>query len=267
MLLRLAEWISLFSLPAFLLLDLVVRHQRFDAPRGWRLRGLVVSAASFWLSMVVAAGWSGVLEGRSLLDGSRLGLFGGAIVGILAYELVHYWYHRLAHRWDPLWRASHQMHHSAESLDAFGAYYLHPLDTFFFTTWSSLVFFGVLGLPAEAGLLAGAFLAFNAAFQHANIRTPRWLGYLIQRPESHSIHHARGVHAFNYSDLPLWDMVFGTFRNPAGMAPKVGFWKGASARVFSMLIGRDVSVAPRPDRAPASGSAGAEAGLAVSHGR
>jgi sterol desaturase/sphingolipid hydroxylase (fatty acid hydroxylase superfamily) len=51
-------------------------------------------------------------------------------------------------------------------------------------------------------------------FQHANLRTPRWLGYIIQRPESHGIHHERGLHAFNYADLPLWDMVFGTFRNP-----------------------------------------------------
>ena len=54
----------------------------------------------------------------------------------------------------------------------------------------------------------------RAAFQHANLRTPRWLGYLIQRPESHSVHHARGVHAFNYCDFPLIDMLFGTLRNP-----------------------------------------------------
>jgi sterol desaturase/sphingolipid hydroxylase (fatty acid hydroxylase superfamily) len=81
----------------------------------------------------------------SLIDSSRLGIAGGAIVGILVYELVHYWYHRAAHRFDVLWRWSHQMHHSAESLDAFGAQYLHPLDTFFFTTWGSLVFFPLLG--------------------------------------------------------------------------------------------------------------------------
>jgi sterol desaturase/sphingolipid hydroxylase (fatty acid hydroxylase superfamily) len=254
MLLRLAEWITIGSLPAFLLLDLIARRRTHRATRWWRLRALVVSAAIFVLSMVVGAGWAGVLEGRSLLPGHRLGMAGGALVGILAYELVHYWYHRLAHRWDPLWRAAHQMHHSAESLDAFGAYYLHPLDAFLFTTWSSLVLFGVLGLSAEAGLLAGCFLAFSAVFQHADIRTPRWLGYLVQRPESHSVHHERGVHAHNYSDLPLWDMVFGTFRNPAGMAREQGFWHGASARIGSMLIGRDVSLEPA-QRSAAGGSA------------
>ena len=55
------------------------------------------------------------------------------------YELVHYWYHRAAHRMDWLWRAAHQMHHSAESVEAIGANYLHPLDTVLFTTWAVLL--------------------------------------------------------------------------------------------------------------------------------
>ena len=89
--------------------------------------------------------------------------------------------------------------------------------------------------------MASAFLAFNAAFQHANIRTPRWLGYLIQRPESHGVHHGRGIHRYNYADLPLWDMVFGTFRNPQPEAtPRTaGFYPGASARLATMLAFRE----------------------------
>jgi sterol desaturase/sphingolipid hydroxylase (fatty acid hydroxylase superfamily) len=83
-------------------------------------------------------------------------------------------------------------------------------------------------------------------FQHANIRTPRWLGYLIQRPESHVVHHARGRHEFNYANLPLWDIVFGTFRNPRSVEGfRAGFWNGASARLLDMLCFRDVSQPPR----------------------
>ena len=59
--------------------------------------------------------------------------------------------------------------------------------------------------------------ASSAIFQHANVRTPRWLGYFVQRPESHSLHHERGVHRDNYSDLPVFDMLFGTFRNPRAL--------------------------------------------------
>ncbi len=152
------------------------------------------------------------------------------------------WYHRTAHRFDVLWRLAHQMHHSAEAMDAFSAQYLHPVDVFMFTSLGSLVFYPLLGLTVEAGLVAGAWLGFNAMFQHANVRTPRWIGYLIQRPESHVVHHQRGRHRYNYANLPLWDMAFGTFRNPRSVdGVAAGFYTGASSRILDMLLFRDVS--------------------------
>ena len=246
------EIATLASIPAFLVLDLLHGARRFEVPRWWRVRAFVVTVVTFAWTAVVATAWARLVGEHTLFDLSGLGTVGGSIVGILVYELGHYWYHRAAHAWDWLWRAAHQMHHSAESLDAFGANYLHPLDALAFTTISSLVFFPLLGLTAEAGAVGALFLIFNAMFQHANVRTPRWLGYLIQRPESHGIHHARGVHRHNYSDLPLWDIVFGTFRNPAAFEGQVGFAPGASARIGAMLIGRDVSADGdiRPDDHP-----------------
>lgn len=240
------ELLTLLCLPAFLVLDLVHRAQPYPTSWRWRLRGFAISALVFGFSLGVATFWGTLLDGVHLIDGSGLGVWGGAAVGVLVYELCHYAYHRAAHRLDWLWRWGHQLHHSAESLDAFGANYLSPLDALMFTTLSSLVFFPLLGLPVEAGVLGAAFLAFNAAFQHANLRTPRWLGYLIQRPESHSLHHGRGVHGLNYADLPLIDMLFGTFCNPAAHRAEVGFYEGASARLGDMLLGRDVSEEPAP---------------------
>lgn len=235
------EMLALATIPLFLLLDLLYRARRFATTRWWRARAFFVTAVTFAFSIVVATLWGGVIGDRTLLDLSGWGMLGGALAGILVYELAHYVYHRAAHRFDWLWRSAHQMHHSAESLDAFGAYYLHPLDTAAFTTLSSLVFFPLLGVSAEAGALGAVFLTFNAMFQHANIRTPRWLGYVIQRPESHGVHHARGVHRYNYSDLPLWDMVFGTFRNPEIFEGECGLTPGASARIGALLMGVDVS--------------------------
>ena len=75
-----------------------------------------------------------------------------------------------------------------------------------------------------------------------NIRTPQWLGYVIQRPEAHGLHHARGIHAYNYGSLGIWDLVFGTFRNPARFDDPTGFWDGASTRMGAMLIGRDIAL-------------------------
>ena len=133
------ELLGIAFIPLFLLADLVYSYRKFATPRFWRLRGLAVTAAVFLLSTGVALAWGTLLASDSLIDGSGLGTIGGAAVGILVYELFHYGYHRLVHRVDFLWRWNHQMHHSAESLDAFGANYLHPLDAFAFATISSLV--------------------------------------------------------------------------------------------------------------------------------
>jgi sterol desaturase/sphingolipid hydroxylase (fatty acid hydroxylase superfamily) len=242
---NLLGYLTIALIPGAIVVDWLVRGRRHDSTRWWRVRAAIVTAATFFIAGYVAVFWGSVLGEFHLLDGSGLGTWGGAAAGILVYELGHYWYHRAAHRFDWLWRAGHQMHHSAESLDAFGAYYLHPVDTFFFTTVSSLVFYPLLGLTLEAGIVGALFLTFNAMFQHMSFRTPRWLGYIIQRPESHSIHHARGIHRHNYSDLPLWDMVFGTFRNPEGFQQEHGFYPGASERIPEMMAFRDVST-PRP---------------------
>jgi len=237
----LLEPITLALIPGFLLFDFIIQQRRYYKSRHWRLRGAMVTMANVYLTGQVALFWGNLLGESHLLDLSGLGLW-GAVPGILVYELFHYGYHRAAHAWNWLWRAGHQMHHSAESLDAFGAYYLHPFDAALFTTIGSLVFFTLLGLSPEAGVIAALYLTFNAMFQHANIRTPHWLGYFVQRPESHNIHHARGVHRYNYSDLPLWDMLFGTFRNPRTLKrTECGFYPGASGRITEMLVGRDVS--------------------------
>lgn len=235
-------YLTIALIPAFMLLDLVHRHRRFETTRFWRLRALAVTVGIFFFTGWIAGLWGHWLEGVSLFDLSGLGAIGGAVAGVLVYEFFHYWYHRAAHASDWLWRAGHQMHHSAESLDAFGAFYLHPFDAAMFTTISSLVFFPLLGVTIEAGVIGALFLNFNAMFQHANIKTPQWLGYFIQRPEMHAVHHGRGLHRFNYADLPLWDIVFGTFINPETSARlKAGFYTGASSRIAEMLIGRDVS--------------------------
>lgn len=242
-------WVTLGFIPAFMLLDLLHRAKPYRRAPWYRLRGTLMSVAVIAGSFGLAWLWETVLVFPTLFDLSWMHPLLGAGVGILVYELAHYWYHRGAHRFDWLWRAAHQTHHSTESHDAFGANYTSPLDFFMFGSIPVLVMVPLLGLSAEAATIGAAFIAFNAMFQHANIRTPRWVGYIIQRPESHSQHHARGVHRYNYSDLPLWDMVFGTFRNPKEFAEEVGLWHGASAKVPAMWAFQDVSTPP--DEEPA----------------
>jgi sterol desaturase/sphingolipid hydroxylase (fatty acid hydroxylase superfamily) len=141
-----------------------------------------------------------------------------------------------------LWRWSHQLHHSAERLDVAGSAYFHPLDNLFLGGLNTLALLSLGLSPAAAGF-AGYLGFFVSTFQHLNMRTPQWLGWIIQRPEAHAVHHSRGVHAYNYGNFMLWDMLFGTFRNPVGFSGPAGFWDGASSKVGAMLMGRDVSLA------------------------
>ena len=99
----------------------------------------------------------------------------------------------------------------------------------------------LLGIDPVAAAVTGYVGAFYGMFQHLNVRTPSWVGVLIQRPESHGHHHELGVHARNYGDLPLWDILFGTFSNPAQFSGDVGFGGQTHRRLGTMLIGRDVS--------------------------
>jgi sterol desaturase/sphingolipid hydroxylase (fatty acid hydroxylase superfamily) len=104
----------------------------------------------------------------------------------------------------------------------------------------------------RAAAIVGTLSALYGMVQHLNVRTPRWLALIVQRPEAHCLHHERGVHARNYSDLPLWDWVFGTYANPRTFAGDVGFDAPADRRIAAMLGFRDVNgpAAPlgqRPD--------------------
>ena len=133
------------------------------------------------------------------------------------------------------------MHHSAERIDALGAFYFSPLDMAGFTLVGSLSLSFIVGVSTEAATIFLFATMFLGIFQHMNVATSQWLGLLIQRPESHALHHARGVHYFNFSDLPVFDMLGGTFRNPADFSKDAGFYDGASSRVADMLLWRDVS--------------------------
>jgi sterol desaturase/sphingolipid hydroxylase (fatty acid hydroxylase superfamily) len=204
---------------------------------------------NFGLTLTAPLLWDAWLGQYRLLDLTGLGIAGAAAVGFVVYQLGMYAWHRTMHSSDTLWRVFHQMHHSTERHDIYSALYFHPFDTLGFAFVGSLALVLVVGIPGESALIVNAVVTACAIVQHANIRTPHWIGWFLQRPEGHMAHHARGVHASNYCDLALIDMAFGTWNNPRTFEGKTGYYDGASRRVGEMLLARDVS---RP-RVPLAG--------------
>jgi sterol desaturase/sphingolipid hydroxylase (fatty acid hydroxylase superfamily) len=235
---------------AFLVAERFFPARRFPAVRWWRLKGLLFFAIGGVLVVTLPQLWAGWVRAHRLVNLEWLGTAGGFAVALVVTDFLGYWFHRLRHRLTPLWRL-HQMHHSAERLDVAGAFYFHPLETVLFAFVTTFLAQLIVGVSPTAAALTGYFGFFVSVFTHANLRTPRWVGFVVQRPESHAVHHERGVHAYNYGALVLWDAVFGTYRNPATWDAQAGFWDGASKQVPGLLIGADVSRTAPASRAAA----------------
>lgn len=235
--------IILFFL-AFIAYDTALPARRYPRVKGWVAKGIVSFVVYATLSAVLPFVWDAWLGEHRLIDATSLGTLWGAGVGFVSVQAFMYAWHRMLHGSDFLWRWFHQMHHSAERVDVAGAFYFSPLDMVGWTFLGSLALVWAVGVTPEAAVVVNVVATFTAMFTHANIRTPQWLGYFISRPEMHAVHHERGSHFGNYCDLPVIDMIFGTYRNPNTFEGLGGFYDGASSRVLDMLLGRDVSTPP-----------------------
>ena len=233
---------GVLMLYAFMVLvETMLPGKNYPKAKGWILRSIGVFIIYFFSSSYLPMVWDQYLSIYQIFDFSGLGTYAGAGIGLLLFEFLIYIWHRTMHQSKWLWFSFHQMHHSAERVDSIGAFYLSPLDIIGFTLIGSLSVVLIVGITPQAATLFLFVSMFLAIFQHLNIKTPQWLGYIIQRPESHSVHHCKGVHRSNYSDLPLFDIIFGTFSNPKDFVEHVGFYEGASKRIPEMLMFKDVS--------------------------
>jgi sterol desaturase/sphingolipid hydroxylase (fatty acid hydroxylase superfamily) len=215
----------------------------WPAVRGWWLRAIALNGGqvgSVWLAGQVWNGW--MLRHRPW-SADVLGTSGGALLGYLVITFVYYWWHRWRHQVDLLWRWFHQVHHSPQRIEVITSFYKHPFEVVVNSVLSSAILYLVVGLDPNAASIAVLATGVAELVYHWNVQTPYWLGFVFQRPESHCVHHQAGVHAWNYSDLPLWDMLFGTFRNPRVWAERCGFGDGEQ-RLAEMLRGVDIN---RPD--------------------
>ena len=214
----------------------------FPPRKGWQLIGIaflvLIGTLSTVVPLLIPADW---LRAHRWIDGTPLRVVGGTIVGYFVLSGISYATHRTFHNVSFLWRGIHQLHHSPQRVDIPGSVLFHPFEMTVQVALQLFVTVIVLGLDPLAAALVGYVAAFYGMFQHWNVRTPQWLGYFIQRPESHCVHHRLGVHYYNYGDLPLWDILFRTFRNPKEYRGECGFEGPADLRIGAMLGFVDVN--------------------------
>ena len=113
----------------FLLLTPVTYFAMLAAERVWPARGFPERSGWQWLgiaflllSMAIGTAlplylpvdW---MAEHRLVDGTVLGVVGGAIVGFVVLELAVYVWHRSVHTFGFMWRTFHQIHHSPQRVD------------------------------------------------------------------------------------------------------------------------------------------------------
>lgn len=223
-----------------LVIELIIPRSPWPKISNWLKQAMVFNAIQMASVILATLTWDQLLQQYSLFDCSELPLFISVAIGYFTITFIYYWWHRVRHSNAFLWRVFHQLHHSAERLELITSFFKHPFEIFANSILSSIIVYTLLGLTPLATTIVITITGISELFYHWNIKTPYWLGFIIQRPESHCIHHLYQHHHHNFSDLPIWDLLFGTFYNPKKMEFRCGFDRNKSQQIFQMLKTRDV---------------------------
>ncbi|MGH7199418.1 MAG: sterol desaturase family protein [Planctomycetaceae bacterium] len=231
--------------------ELLHPARKWPKVAAWWLRAIAFNAVQVGVAYLAAYGWDGWMQAHQPPWAgpvqTHLGVTAQAAVGYVVITFIYYWWHRWRHESTFLWRVFHQFHHSPQRIEVVTSFYKHPLEILANGILSSTILYFLVGVTPQAAAYAVLLTGLAELFYHWNVSTPYWLGFVIQRPESHCIHHMQGHHRQNFADLPLWDMLFGTFHNPRKWEARCGFGEDEH-RLGEML--RCVDLTPRKPQKP-----------------
>jgi sterol desaturase/sphingolipid hydroxylase (fatty acid hydroxylase superfamily) len=131
----------------------------------------------------------------------------------LLYSLFDYWSHRLDHS-RAFWPL-HRFHHSADDFTVLTAARTHPAV---FTAVVGTTLPGVLlGAAPEALADLSVLVMTLRLVIHSRIDSDfGWVGrWVLQSPRGHRLHHALNRLSINLALVPIWDRLFGTWREVA----------------------------------------------------
>jgi len=206
----------------------------------WYRRAFVFNVAQAAIAITSTYYWDVWFSQYSLFSVQSMSLTYQVLIGYLTITFVYYWWHRIRHSNLMCWRLLHQLHHSPARIEVITSFYKHPLEILLNGILTSTILYLLLGISVAGVGLCVLITALAEFVYHMNIKTPRVMGLFFQRPEMHRIHHQRGLHHYNYSDLPIWDMLFGTYNNPATHENETGFPGENENRIVDLLKGREL---------------------------
>lgn len=232
---------------SLMILERVSPNYPYKRDWSWAFRAVLLASIGIALTLVLGTIIEEYLDVirshvnflfRSNLITNHLNECLQGLIGYYCVTFFVYWWHRLRHYNDDCWRVFHQVHHSTYRLETLTAFYAHPTDFLFNALIVNFVSYVLLGYNLDAALWTSFWVGIFELWEHTNIKTPRWLGYIIVRPEMHRVHHERDRHCNNYG-IPLWDMIFKTYENSLRTV-ECGFDIAEERELLSMLLFKKV---------------------------
>lgn len=168
---------------------------------------------------------------------SGINFWWALIIYLLVDDFMHYWFHRIAHENDWLWKF-HETHHASNDINTTVAFktnffWMLILPELYFS--AACLWLGVIW-PL---LVAHTFKAALEFFYHFNKRPDlvlhrnkylKSIGWVLERlivmQDTHHAHHGCGLNGndkSNYSGtFMIWDILFGTAYFPHAEQDKIG---------------------------------------------
>ncbi|NGX41924.1 MAG: hypothetical protein K940chlam7_00198 [Chlamydiae bacterium] len=163
------------------------------------------------------------------------------ILFLLAFEFVHYWYHRVAHEVFFVWRF-HSVHHNPHRLYWLNATRFHYVDILMLPLLGNLPCV-LMGGSQEVIVLGAVVSVCHGFWQHCNAKVHYGpLNYVVSSSELHRWHHSQEVKIANHnygSNLIVWDLLFGTWYLPDEkkfVAENIGVKEMQPAGILAQMI-------------------------------
>lgn len=236
-------------LGALMVLERVVPDQELKHVPGWWWWVLMINVFQLFAVVLAAFTWENWLQNTEYFSSpTRFHLkdhvtpFWGGVIAYGVHTWLFYHWHKARHEIYAFWILFHQLHHSASRIETITSFYKHPLEIIIDSQIMAILLYCILGVEKSSSIWLSIYAAIGEYVYHMNIKTPRILGYLFQRPESHRVHHRRNkrLNCPNHSDLPIWDVLGGTFENPDHMDEPTGFSPHLEIRRIDILLFKDV---------------------------
>lgn len=144
-------------------------------------------------------------------------LFIAVFVSLAISDFFYYWFHRLQHKIPLLWHF-HSIHHTPKELNIWSNYhhFTEEIFRYIFLLLPTTLLFKITTMPQIFIFI----ISLQGIFSHASTKINFGIfRYFILDNRYHRIHHSIEKQHWNKnfaSQLPLWDVVFGTAYFPKG---------------------------------------------------